>query len=665
MNNALDTSGFSIWDLGDWFVKFFASLLMTIVQWGCMFVFLLESVFWAFARGVQMVDTDGSKTGTPGKSYYQNLFDLLLFDNGKIREASLITQLSIYFIIIGVGLVILMAVVSIIRSHISLKEEDHNPTGAVLGVVKAVVLMIAVPFIIYAVSKVTNALIDGICSYPGVNISSSASNSFANKIFFMFSPGDMSQYKNSNGGYTFSFMLSEPDFKSKMGDMTVWETLKNIGFVDGSATQGLTGYNFILAIIVLIIMCIALFKAVLLLGDRMLDLTVLYIVAPLPIACYPSDDGKRYDVWKELIISKLLASLGFTIAFIVYFVFCDEIYKEFAKLDPNFTHISWTISETGEFNQATLLTIVYIVFVVAGGLSVPAVYSMLAQLVGQTAGRVAESDLQNANQDIGHIQRGMSMVGAGVGAAAVGGFALAKLGALGTSSRGMDKMKASQFSSMLSRGMASTGGGAGAGGLALAGAGAGATKLNASTGFGRGAGKVGTGFLKAGSSLGMAGSYFASHGLLGGTLGALGGGVAKLHEVQDNKRQVKRAGQINDLINQAVSNYGDKAKLGALNKQITKMGGKAVDDSYIASRLAEQKQAKATADKNAKIASSGFQDVGRLNTNGQEGKRLAKELNPQIKEQKGRAEFAATRQDAKERLKELKSEKKALKGRKD
>ena len=61
----------------------------------------------------------------------------------------------------------------------------------------------------------------------------------------------------------------------------------------------------------------------------------------------------------------------------------------------------------------------------------------------------------------------------------------------------------------------------------------------------------------------------------------------------------------------------------------------------------------------------GFQDVGRLNTNGQEGKRLAKELNPQIKEQKGRAEFAATRQDAKERLKELKSEKKALKGRKD
>ena len=526
--------------------------------------------------------------------------------------------------------------------------------------------MIAVPFILYAISKITNALIDGICRYPGVNISTTASGSFANKIFFMFSSGNMASFKNADGSYAFSFMLSETAFTSRMGDMTTWETLANIGFVQLGDNQGLTGYNYLLAIVVVVILCIALFKAVLLLGDRMLDLTVLYIIAPLPIACYPADDGKRYDVWKELIISKLLASLGFTIAFIVYFVFCDEIYARFAEWNPNFTYISWTL-ENGEFNQATILTIVYIVFVVAGGLSVPAIYSMLAQLVGQTAGRVAESDLQNANQDIGHIQRGMSMVGAGIGAAAVGGFALAKLGALGTSSRGMDKMKASQFSSMLSRGMASTGGGAGAGGFALAGAGAGAgaTKLKASSGFGRVAGKFGSGTLKAGSGLGMAGSYFAAHGLLGGTLGALGGGVAKLHEAQDNKRQVKRTGQINDLINQAVSNYGDKAKLGALNKQITKMGGKAVDDSYIASRLAEQKQAKATADKNAKIASSGFQDVGRLNTNGQEGKRLAKELNPQIKEQKGRAEFAATRQDAKERLKELKSEKKALKGRKD
>ena len=120
MNNALDTTGFNLFDLGNWFAKFFASLLMTIVQWGCLFVFLLESVFWAFARGISV---DGGKT-------YNNLFDLLLFENGKIREASLITQLSIYFIIIGAALVVLMAVIAIIRSHISFNSHIRSSKGS-------------------------------------------------------------------------------------------------------------------------------------------------------------------------------------------------------------------------------------------------------------------------------------------------------------------------------------------------------------------------------------------------------------------------------------------------------------------------------------------------------------------------------------------------------
>lgn len=405
-----------------------------------------------------------------------------------------------------------------------------------------------------------------------------------------------------------------------------------IGFVQLGDNQGLTGYNYLLAIIVVVILCIALFKAVLLLGDRMLDLTVLYIIAPLPIACYPADEGKRYDVWKELIISKLLASLGFTIAFIVYFVFCDEIYARFAEWNPNFTYISWTL-ENGEFNQATILTIVYIVFVVAGGLSVPAVYSMLAQLVGQTAGRVASDDLNNANQDIGHIQRGLSMVGAGVGAASVGALALGKAGAFGAGKGAGAKSLASggvnASQSMLSKGLGSPNGG----GFALAGAGASASggKLRSSNAVARGFGNVGR-------AVGSAGSYFAAHGVLG----SLGGGLSAV----GSKITSGREGKLNDLINQAVSNYNNKDKLGALNKQITKMGGRKVDDSYIASRLQQQKET----EKQSRMASNGFKSLDRLNTKGSEGRRLANEMNPAIKAQKKGLNPSLTRTDAKERL---------------
>lgn len=650
MNNALDLNGFDIWHLGDWLGKMFASLLMTVVQWGCLFVFLMESVFWALARGVTV--TEKGTTNTK----YVNLIDLFLFENGQINTQNTFTKILIYFILIGIGLTILMAVISIIKSHISTKDEDHNPTTTILGVVKAVVLMIAVPFIVYAILKVTNAVIDGVCSYA--NISNTVSGSFANKIFFMFSPGDMSKYRNADGSYQFSFMLSEDAFTNDMGKQTTWEQLFSIGFRTNE-NFGLTGYNYIFAIIVLIILCIALFKAMLLLGDRIIDLITLYLVAPLPIACYPNDDGKRYDVWKELIISKIVSALGYVIAFIVYLTLVEEVYKEFSKYE-GFLNLSFNLTN-GSLDQGTILTIVYLMVIIAGGLSVPAVYAMLAQLVGQTAGRVAESDLNNANQDIGHVQRGMMMVGGAVGGAALG---IAGKALLGSGASGGALKKAAVGGAVGATGGAGgvlAGTGASATSSLLAGATAGAGGVGQNVKQLKNVGGFGGAIAKVGRGAKAVGSYFAARGLLGGAVGALGLlGKASTSWIP-KKWNTAKEGKYNDLVNQAVNNYDNKDKLGEINNKIGKMGGRQVDDTFMAERINTQNVAK----KQAKLVQGNKNSINRLDTHGAEGKRLAKELNPQIKEQKGRAEFAATRQDAKEKLKELKSEKKTLKGRKD
>jgi len=638
MNNALDLSGFDIWHLGDWFGKMLASLLMTVVQWGCLFVFLMESVFWALARGVTV--TEKGTTNTK----YVNLIDLFLFENGQINTQNTFTKILIYFILIGIGLTILMAVISIIKSHISTKDEDHNPTTTILGVVKAVVLMVAVPFIVYAILKVTNAVIDGVCTYA--NISNTDSGSFANKIFFMFSPGDMSSYRNADGSYQFSFMLSEAAFTKYMGEQTTWEQLFSIGFRTDE-NFGLTGYNYIFAIIVLIILCIALFKAMLLLGDRIIDLITLYLGAPLPIACYPNDDGKRYDVWKELIISKILSALGYVIAFIVYLTLVEEVYKEFSKYE-GFLNLSFNLTN-GSLNQGTILTIIYLIIIIAGGLSVPAVYAMLAQLVGQTAGRVAESDLNNANQDIGHIQRGMMMVGGAVGGAALGIAGKALLGS-GASGGALKKAAVGGMAgSAMTGGTSSLLAGAGANGVG----GALSPQLKATTAPRRMA-------LAAGAGIASGAGYVASHGLIGSVFGGIHGFKSAI----GNKIKDGREGKYNDLVNQAVSNYDNKDKLGAINKQISKMGGKQVDDNYMAERIKAQEQQQKEAKTNAKLAASKGHTVARLNTHGQEGKRLAKEVTKQKASNlsdAGKIHYQKTNYLA-EAKKEIKEHKKAKKG---
>ena len=579
-NNSFTMNG---WDIFSWenFPGMIGSLILNFIQWLCLFVFFLESVFWVLIRGVP--------TGTTvrGKPVYKNLLDAVLFDGDKVFNWSSnpVTSMMILFIIIGLVLAVLMSIIAIFKSHLSTKDEDKNPKTIVLGGIKAIVLMVMFPILIYAVLKITNSLVDAVCIYN--NFDTDVKSSLANKIFFMFanSKGNTTAWYDADGKPLFSFMLGESALLRQAEPGTpVWEILnsESIGFV-GTNTQEIGGYDYLFAVLVLIVLMIGLFKAIMLLGKRIFDVIVLYLIAPFPIACVPNDDGKRYDAWKDTIFSKILSVFGLALAFSIYLLVVTQLNDLFSSIAAknrwSYKTLSLSLTPDGGFNPGTILTIVYVLIMVAGGLGIPTVYTMIAEMISMSAGRIAEGDLGNVNADMAFMQRGAHALGAGALFAADKSGALNFLMGKGNQQQGKNNVSNALASTANALGNSSGGAQGGRGKLSTIGQITGANQ--GALGIGK---KVAKGALALGA-IGAAGLGLPATLALAGGIGMAQSGAkvgikSAFGKIQ-NKHEMQRQNQIADKVNEALQNYGDKQKLATLNKDIKKLGGREVNDQFV------------------------------------------------------------------------------------
>ena len=113
MRWAFCDDGFSLVNWGP-FKSMFGSLLMTVVQFLCLIVYFIESVFWTLIRGVKM--NDGS---------YKNIIDGLLFNNANLADNSITTIAGIDINDIG----IVFAIIFNIFRHGN-TGRSHLPMGS-------------------------------------------------------------------------------------------------------------------------------------------------------------------------------------------------------------------------------------------------------------------------------------------------------------------------------------------------------------------------------------------------------------------------------------------------------------------------------------------------------------------------------------------------------
>lgn len=160
------------------------------------------------------------------------------------------------------------------------------------------------------------------------------------------------------------------------------------------------GFNFLVAYICAIVLLIALISATFGLVKRLFDIVLLFIALPGIAATIPLDDGAKFKLWRETVISKVFLAFGTVLAVNVFTIVAPSI---------------WGISvgtATGGFTNSVLR----LVLICGGALTISGGQLLFARLLGTSA---------EESREMGQSARTlMGGAGAAWGAAKFGGRAL-------------------------------------------------------------------------------------------------------------------------------------------------------------------------------------------------------------------------------------------------
>lgn len=333
-------------------------------------------------------------------------------------------------LIFAITIFCLCVIIGIVRSEVNGASGDPaEPKLKILRQgIKAVGFIVLIPIIFSIAVWATSILIGGIVSVMG----SGTSNSFAQSLFEICLP---------SGTDPVAWSAPFGEIKAAMG---------------GSVSD----FNFFICYLAGIVMIFILGVSALQLVERIISIVFLYLVSPFVAAVSPLDDGNRLNIWKDLLISKLLGVAGMLVCFYIYFSLLPIIGQIFTRADF--------------INQ-----LVYLIFAIGGALAASKGGHIVATLVGHSMGTLeGQSQAQTAR---------LFGTGAKMGAAAAVGLGVSSIKVLRSGA-----------------GMASTGGASGA-------EAAGAAGRQIASGFGQSAQSASSNFQGVLSNSAQMGKSFSAH----------------------------------------------------------------------------------------------------------------------------------------------------------
>lgn len=138
---------------------------------------------------------------------------------------------------------------------------------------------------------------------------------------------------------------------------------KNDGLVDPEA------FNFLVAYICAVVLMIALISATFGLVKRLFDIVLLFIALPGIAATIPLDDGAKFKLWRETVISKVFLAFGTVLAVNVFTI-----------VAPSLWGVSLGTSENSFANS-----ILRLVLICGGALTISGGQLLFARLLGTSA----------------------------------------------------------------------------------------------------------------------------------------------------------------------------------------------------------------------------------------------------------------------------------------
>lgn len=358
--------------MGDWLFGWVYDLLYILQKSICYLLDFIRDVFCKLA-GIETVAVGGEQ---------QNLLTHFILSN-EIRNAFLGVFL------VGVILLTVFVIIAIIKSETA--DPQHKRTkGQILAkALQSFILFLLIPFLLIAGIILANVVMQAIhASMTGAMLDGNPNSLIGGQILVTSGHDAYIGPSGSRAEIERMFITGQLDYNN----LSVVKDYYNLG--DMNFFVGIAG-----GLVILIMFVISAVMFV----QRIFDIILLYIISPASVATIPLDEGGRFRIWREMLVSKVLGAYGIILSMNIFFL-----------IVPQLSQISF-------FGNSFKDGIVQLLFVLGGAFAITKANMVISQLTGSNAGA------QEAQQMLGNISTGMHMmrtvghVAAGAAGMVIGG----------------------------------------------------------------------------------------------------------------------------------------------------------------------------------------------------------------------------------------------------
>ena len=279
--------------------------------------------------------------------------------------------------------------IAIIRSEYA-HGENKRPKSQILGkAFQSFALFLMVPFILVAGITFTNAVMGAINASMNPHLLQAGGQATIG-----------GQILVTSGQFAY---IGEEAARAEIERMFLTGQLSY--FDMGVVTQyyNLRSMDFLIGILGSIVIMVMFVMSVVTFIQRIFDIVLLYIISPVSVSTIPVDDGNRFRLWRDMIISKVLSAYGIILSMNLFFIIIPQV------------------SSITFFTDSFKNGIVNLLFLIGGAFAVTKANLVIAQLTGNSAGQNETQQLFRNMQTGGHIARATLGAGATVGGALLGG----------------------------------------------------------------------------------------------------------------------------------------------------------------------------------------------------------------------------------------------------
>ena len=342
--------------LSDVFFGWIYDVFYTLQKSICYLLDFIRDIFCKLA-GIETVNIGGSQE--------EILTHFIL--SPEIRNAFL------GVLLVGVILLFVFVIIAIIESEAADPQHKKTKGQILVKSLQSFVIFLLIPFLLIAGIMLANVVVGAIhASMTGSMVDGNTASTIGGQILVTSGYDAYIGPAAIRAEIERMFITGQLDYNS-LSVVKQYYDLSEMNFF-----VGITGG---LVILVMFVMSAVMFV------QRIFDIILLYIVSPASVSTIPLDDGGRFRIWREMLVSKVLSAYGIILSMNIFFLVVPQI------------------SQITFFGNAFKDGIVQLLFVIGGAFSITKANMIIAQLTGSNAG------MQEMQQMMSNVHSGMHMVG--------------------------------------------------------------------------------------------------------------------------------------------------------------------------------------------------------------------------------------------------------------